>query len=200
MTVYSIFIFNRHCACIYQHIFATGSGNGSQRENSSDMTWQESSKLIYGVIFTLNNITSKLALNNTGSNTLVFKTATYKLHALATATNLRLVLFTSPDVQSQDGLDLLTRFHQQVYCPYVISNPLIRGELSTLDKQQGGYEDYGILDFVPYADAAPQSIHIKESSADKKRRLLKRYEVIGLNDNEVFKTKVDQFLKSGSVL
>jgi hypothetical protein len=91
---------------------------------------EEEAKLVYGVIYSLRSLCSKLSKNKSASSFLAYKTSHYKLHHYSTLSGLRFVLLTDPNVEQQR--DLLHRIYSQCYVEYVIKNPLarVRGSLT----------------------------------------------------------------------
>lgn len=59
MTIHSLYIFDRHCACIYFQ--AWNSTVSETAVGTVDPKTAEDSKLIYGTVFSLKNIINKLS-------------------------------------------------------------------------------------------------------------------------------------------
>lgn len=91
--IHSFHIFDRHCNCIYSRDFGSDHIN---KTNNSD-----ASKLLFGIIYSLKNILSKLAGSDTNTNHLKsFSTSKFRIHFHETATNLKFVLVSDVDVDN----------------------------------------------------------------------------------------------------
>lgn len=114
MTLYSFYIFDRHCHCIYHREFLNDSVN---RENESDI-----SKLLFGVLYSLKNVASKLG-DNSGSNKLnSFSNANYRIHFIETLTNLKFVLVSDNTVDNLQST--LWELYSNYYRNNIVFNPL----------------------------------------------------------------------------
>ncbi|PWN33095.1 uncharacterized protein FA14DRAFT_174722 [Meira miltonrushii] len=123
--VWSLWIYDRHCTLVFHadwsYYHNRGSGNTQNTGNTSSssantldnsnkaggknaiLPLSEQAKLVYGLVFSLRNMTKKLSPQNTedGSNpskeTLhSFSTSTYTLAHLQTLTNYTFVMLTDP--------------------------------------------------------------------------------------------------------
>ncbi|KAI8821933.1 Sybindin-like protein [Chytriomyces cf. hyalinus JEL632] len=150
MTVHSIHIFNKKCECIYFTEWNNAKADASKKDKllleqqQSTTTAEEkdadgdpeTAKLVYGVVFSLRNMASKLS--NQGFST--YKTGTYKLHYFESPAGPKLVLITDPNAPNM--ADTLQSIYASVYVEHVVKNALvkpntpIRNQLfrTTLDK------------------------------------------------------------------
>ncbi|KAJ1497737.1 TRAPP subunit bet5 [Coelomomyces lativittatus] len=141
--IYHLYVFNRHCQCIYFHQFhnspdskfgfSLNSLNG--RLTSMPDELDEHCKLVYGVIYSVRNFVNKLKKEETpplkdsviveNSPYTCFSTSHFKLHFLETLTRMQWVLVTSKDVNNQTIKKLLFSMYQEAYINFVVKNPLI---------------------------------------------------------------------------
>jgi hypothetical protein len=94
--VYSLFIFDRHCNVIYHQ---------SWNKISPDP------KLVFGVVYSLGNIITKLSKEQTS---LSFSTSVYKLNYYASPSSLKIVLFTDLEYSKNILLDIYSIYVE--YC------------------------------------------------------------------------------------
>ncbi|KAK7204544.1 Longin-like domain-containing protein [Myxozyma melibiosi] len=147
MTIYSFWIFDRHCECIYHKDFkrpqrvlrppTLASTTGDTKENAQQqqkrvvssggppkgtgpLTVDDEAKLVFGVVFSLRNMVTKLAGDR--ESFFAFKTSKYKLHFFETQTNLRFVMVT--DVRVEGIRPILEQIYAGLYVEYVVKNPL----------------------------------------------------------------------------
>jgi hypothetical protein len=72
--IYAIYIFDRHCECVYYQRWNGEKGEGTASVTSgslgglvgtSEMRFEEEAKLVYGVVFSIRNMMSKLIVDPT---------------------------------------------------------------------------------------------------------------------------------------
>jgi len=113
----------------------------SQLQKGTNISWQEEAKLIFGVIFSLKNMMSKLSVKPgylsplfyqkvlnfimKSDDLINYKTAQYKLHLYSAASGLKFVLMTNPEAETETR-ELLVQLYQQIYVEYVVKNSLYR--------------------------------------------------------------------------
>ncbi|KAI9321157.1 Sybindin-like protein [Obelidium mucronatum] len=143
MTVYSIYIFNKKCEAIYfkswnspSSLNVSDSSSGQEVDGDS-----ENHKLVYGVVFSLKNMVSKMSAGKPAQEGFIsYKTSTYKLHYFESPAGVKMVMITDRNAESM--LDTLRSIYAKLYVEYVVKNPLakpntpIKNELfrSNLDK------------------------------------------------------------------
>ncbi|GAA5852825.1 hypothetical protein JCM8547_004698 [Rhodosporidiobolus lusitaniae] len=94
------------------------------------LAFDEEAKLVYGVVFSLRNMVSKLS--SRGDETFhSFSTSQYKLHYLHTPTSCHFILITSPMAGSFGPL--LRQLYIGPFAEHVVRNPL-----ASLDTQKSG--------------------------------------------------------------
>ena len=99
MKIQQLYIFDRHCNKIYFQ-----DALGLKKDN-------EDSKLVYGVVFSLRNILSKLVTQPSSEGYFAYTTDMYKLHFYQTPSALRFVLFTGVDVDSLQGQQMMIKLY-----------------------------------------------------------------------------------------
>ncbi|KAK9368948.1 Longin-like domain-containing protein [Lipomyces kononenkoae] len=141
MTIYSFWIFDRHCNCIYhkdykrpyrqlrpRSEFGSQGANDEKKQTNGGgpptgkgpLSVDDDAKLVFGVVFSLRNIVTKLAGEK--ESFFVYRTSKYKLHFYETQTNMRFVMITDLKV---DGIrPILEQIHAGLYVEYVIKNPI----------------------------------------------------------------------------
>ncbi|RPB23983.1 snare-like protein [Terfezia boudieri ATCC MYA-4762] len=150
MTIYSFYIFDRHCECIYikqwhereragAAIRPTTSASttspipdkrvsaGGKQITETDISMrngrlsvQDDAKLIFGVVFSLRNMVRKLSTPD--DNFISYRTNNYKLHYYETPTNLKFVMIT--DVKTNNLRVVLHQIYVNLYVEYVIARNL----------------------------------------------------------------------------
>ncbi|KAJ3278657.1 Trafficking protein particle complex subunit 1 [Borealophlyctis nickersoniae] len=151
MTIYNIYIFDRHCRCIFftewkrrsqQPSLTDGptgpdgaagaaGGGGNQPATGggmvgtggkADIAFEEEAKLVYGVVFSLRNLINKLTPKQGSEGFTSYRTNVYKLHYFETASGLRFILNTDPHMDSMR--DTLRSIYSNIYVEFVTKNPL----------------------------------------------------------------------------
>ncbi|KAJ3105570.1 TRAPP subunit bet5 [Phlyctochytrium planicorne] len=146
MTIYSLFIFDRRCFCIYHlpykvlhpELSGANADGGASRDQlqaaasdfsntfvngTSGENAEEEAKLVYGVVFSLRNVVTKLVTGKPSNEGFIsYKTNVYKLHYYETLSGMKFVLMTDPDCESMR--DTLRQIFGSIYVEYVVKNPL----------------------------------------------------------------------------
>ncbi|KAK9763712.1 Trafficking protein particle complex subunit BET5 [Basidiobolus ranarum] len=136
--IYNLYIFDRHCDCIFYQSWHKQRQSFQSSLSSRDpdltdkMTLNESqepldeeeSKLVYGVILSLRNFANKLSPKQPGDGFLSYRTNTYKLHYYETLSGLKFVLMSDPGVDNMR--EALRQIYGQIYVEFVVKNPLIK--------------------------------------------------------------------------
>ncbi|KAF9575433.1 TRAPP subunit bet5 [Mortierella alpina] len=153
--IYNMYIFDRHCQCIYYHDWhrghtgkapfdqhtdplashPSGGGGGSTTTTTTmtdprqgmNMSLEEEGKLVYGVVYSLRNLVKKLGQSHDGF--IAYKTSHYKLHYYETLTGLKFVLNSDPGVESLQ--QALRQIYTQFYVEHVVKNPLASTSLTS---------------------------------------------------------------------
>ncbi|KAK9469317.1 Longin-like domain-containing protein [Lipomyces arxii] len=139
MTIYSFWIFDRHCDCIFYKDYKRPSRRlqskpevdkdkhrGGPATGTSPLSVDDDAKLIFGSVFAIRNLITKLA--GSKESFFAFKTSKYKLHFYETQTNLRFVMIT--DTEAEGVRPILEQVHAGLFVEYVIKNPLSPAEHS----------------------------------------------------------------------
>ncbi|KAF9341731.1 TRAPP subunit bet5 [Linnemannia elongata] len=148
--IYNMYIFDRHCQCIYYHDWhrghtaktafdthgdplashPSGGGGGGSTTTTTTMTdprqgmnmsLEEEGKLVYGVVYSLRNLVKKLG-KNSQDGFIAYRTSHYKLHYYETLTGLKFVINSDPNVESLQ--QALRQIYTQIYVELVVKNPL----------------------------------------------------------------------------
>ncbi|KAK3828136.1 MAG: TRAPP complex subunit bet5 [Benniella sp.] len=153
--IYNMYIFDRHCQCIYYHDWhrghigrgafdqngdplashhsASGGAGGSTTTTMTDprqgmnMSLEEEGKLVYGVVYSLRNLVKKLGTSHQ-EGFIAYKTSHYKLHFFETLTGLKFVLNSDPGVESLQSA--LRQIYTQLYVEHVVKNPLASASMN----------------------------------------------------------------------
>lgn len=113
--MHSLYIFDRHCSCIFYTPFPAPNPPFPLAEI------METSKLVYGIVFSLQNIVSKLE-SQPRTATFTLDSHAYKMHLLETPSKIRFVLLASP---SENNIDtVLQAFYLTVWVEAVSKNAL----------------------------------------------------------------------------
>ena len=136
--VYSFWIFDKHCNCIYGFEFDSNKKqiNKVVPENKHMIA---KSKILYGLIFSLNSLTTRYHYSNNKepytaieedfdlfpakSDFYKISTGSYNVHTFKTDTGLTFALLS--DLESGESMDLeLQYIYRQIYLNNVVLNPL----------------------------------------------------------------------------
>lgn len=135
MTIHALYIFDRHCSCIYSREYnhKTPSQGTVNKNNDSDMA-----KLLFGIVYSLKNVSAKLGAgqengNNPGDegslfpsslNTLrSFGTGQYRVHFYESLSNFKFALVS--DLSVDNLQPQLWELYSNVFVRHVLQNPLI---------------------------------------------------------------------------
>ena len=116
MTVYNLYIFDRNCTCLYYKQWV--------RNKEAGISQDEEFKLMYGMIFSIKSLLSRLSHKSSKEGFLSYTTSKYKLHYFESATGFKFVLNTDTSVGSLS--DELWHIYSNIYVEYVVKNPLIQ--------------------------------------------------------------------------
>ncbi len=115
MTIFNLYIFDRNCTCLYYKEWV--------RNKQAGISQDEEFKLMYGMIFSVKSLLSRLSHKTAREGFVSYSTSKYKLHYFESATGLKFVLNTDSSVGSLS--DELWHLYSNLYVDYVIKNPLI---------------------------------------------------------------------------
>ena len=116
MTVYNLYIFDRNCSCLFYKQWS--------RNKEAGISKDEEFKLMYGMIFSIKSLISRLSTTSAKEGFVSYATSTYKLHFFETPTGLKFVLNTDTDVG--DVQEILWHIYSKLYVEYVVKNPLCK--------------------------------------------------------------------------
>ncbi|ATY61308.1 TRAPP complex subunit (Bet5) [Cordyceps militaris] len=155
MTIYSIYIFDRHTECIYSKSWLPASVT---RPNSStggpamtapapapgQASASDNAKLIFGTVFSLRNMARKLGGDD--DSFISFRTGQYKMHYYETPANLRFVLLT--DTAAPSMRNVLHQIYINLWVEYVVKNPLSPVEHKGGDGVENELFELGLDQFI----------------------------------------------------
>ncbi|EFJ10441.1 hypothetical protein SELMODRAFT_110731 [Selaginella moellendorffii] len=114
-----LYIFNRNGMCLHYHVWL---------RSLMTLSPQQDQKLMFGMLFSLNSFTAKIdpvssgKENNPPCSFYSFRTNTYKLHFMETASGIKIILLTDPRIG--DLREALMHIYSNIYVEYVVKNPL----------------------------------------------------------------------------
>ena len=114
MTIYNLYIFDRNCSCLYYKEWA--------REKEAGISREEEFKLMYGMIFSIKSLISRLSVTSAKEGLISYTASSYKLHYYETPTGLKFVMNTDTSVGSVQ--DVLRHIYARIFVEYVVRNPL----------------------------------------------------------------------------
>mmetsp|Transcript_5326 Transcript_5326/g.14834 ORF Transcript_5326/g.14834 Transcript_5326/m.14834 type:complete len:157 (-) Transcript_5326:277-747(-) len=130
MVCYNIFFFDRSGQCLYTHEWRRTS---SVKQGCG--TVEDEYKNAFGLFFSLKRLTAALDPSTTSKPSLMglmkigegctfhsFTTNVYKFHFLESASGIKIVLNTSPEVG--DLREVMQTIYSSIYVEYVVKNPL----------------------------------------------------------------------------
>lgn len=133
MVVFSFHIFDRHTECIYSKRWNAVPAPTARPQSGSSVTSNgvpppaprrrndaDDAKLIFGTVFSLRNMTTRLGGEN--DVFLSYRTNTYKLHYFETPTRMKFVMIT--DTKASNMRIVLHQIWANLYVEYVVKNPL----------------------------------------------------------------------------
>ncbi|RLV94122.1 Trafficking protein particle complex subunit BET5 [Spathaspora sp. JA1] len=157
MTIYSFFIFDRHCNCIYNREFThtTQPNNGLINKNNTS----HSSKLLFGILYSLKSIATKLISENQLNSFTLGQS--FRFHFWESLTSYKFVIVTGYDVD--DMQPVLDRLYS-LFVSCVVSNGLSPVEFKWSDDgeklENSGYSVIANNSFVDETDRYLQSLSI----------------------------------------
>lgn len=116
MTIYNLYIFDRNCSCLYYKEWA--------REKEAGISQDEEFKLMYGMIYSLKSLISRLSITSAKEGLLGYTASNYKLHYFETPTGFKFVMNT--DIGVGDIQEILRHIYAKIFVEYVVRNPLLR--------------------------------------------------------------------------
>mmetsp|Transcript_875 Transcript_875/g.1103 ORF Transcript_875/g.1103 Transcript_875/m.1103 type:complete len:141 (-) Transcript_875:3368-3790(-) len=108
----TLYIFNREGNCCFYKEW-------NRKKPSTNL--EEEFKLMYGFIFQLKLFCAKTSVESTDGGFHFYKTSAYKLHFYESASMVKFILLTDPNVG--DMRELLKKFFEY-YTTYVVKNPM----------------------------------------------------------------------------
>ena len=114
MTIYNLYIFDRNCTCLYYKEWL--------RQKEAGISKDEEFKLMYGMIFSIKSLISRLSTKSAKEGLIGYTASNYKLHYYETPTGIMFVLNTDTSVDNIQ--DVLQHMYARIFVEYVVRNPL----------------------------------------------------------------------------
>ncbi|SCU78112.1 LAFA_0A04962g1_1 [Lachancea sp. 'fantastica'] len=118
MALYSFWIFDRHCNCIFDREWTLKTNPSSGTTNSK--LNEDTAKLLYGMVFSLRSISQKLGSKDSFNEIKTIATAKYRAHILCTASGLWFILLS--DLKQEDLSQVLRYLYSEIYVKTVVYN------------------------------------------------------------------------------
>lgn len=134
MAIYSFWIFDRHCNCIFDREWTLSSNSSSGTVNSKQN--DETSKLLYGMIFSLRSVTQKVSKGPGKNDIKSISTGKYRIHTYCTASGLQFILIT--DFKQQSYIQVLQYIYSHIYVKYVAHNMLSPNDFAENENEMKG--------------------------------------------------------------
>lgn len=134
MAIYSFWIFDKHCNCIFNREWTLVANSSSGTVNSKQN--EETAKLLYGMIFSLRSIALKLSKDSTGNDIRSISTGKYRIHTYCTASGLWFVLTT--DFKQQSYSQVLQYIYSHIYVKHITHNLLSAFDLAENESETRG--------------------------------------------------------------
>lgn len=115
MTIYNLYIFDRNCTCLYYKEWV--------RQKEAGISQEEEFKLMYGMIFSIKSLISRLSIKSAKEGLVGYTASNYKLHYFETPTGYKFVLNT--DTSVENIRDVLRHIYARIFVEYVVRNPLL---------------------------------------------------------------------------
>ncbi|KAK0454681.1 Longin-like domain-containing protein [Armillaria borealis] len=153
MTIHSLYIYDRHCACVYYQdwhrtrrpklaveggimpatpVSSASAAMISGPITSTGLSFDEEAKLVYGVILSLRNMVKKLSGRD--EQFVNYRTSAYKLHLFETISGYKFVMLSDPNADSLRFV--LRQIYVGPFLQYVTRNPLV-----SMDSKECGIDN-----------------------------------------------------------
>lgn len=94
MTIYSFYIYDRHCNCVYSREYVPGHELGTVNKNNDS----DAAKLLFGMVYSLKSLAQKLSDSDNYLRS--FSTGHYRVHFLESLSNFKFLLVSDTLVDS----------------------------------------------------------------------------------------------------
>ncbi|ODQ54998.1 snare-like protein [Saitoella complicata NRRL Y-17804] len=122
MTIYEFYVFDRHCECIYYKEWNRRPDRSTPQPSADgNLANHDNAKLLFGVIYSIRNMTKKLS-GQSDNSFVSYRTSKYKTHYYETPSLLKFVLITSPNEANMR--QILHQIFVNLWVEYVVKNPL----------------------------------------------------------------------------
>lgn len=118
MTIFALYIFDRHCNCIYSREYSQTNDLGAvNKNNDSDMT-----QLLFGMLYSLKSLSLKLGGTDSLNLLRSFSTGHYRVHFLETLSNYKFALVS--DLATDNLQANLWELYSNIFVKTVVFNAL----------------------------------------------------------------------------
>ena len=117
MTIFNFYVFNRKGKCLFYKEW-------TRPLNTLSDDPEEEKKLMFGMLFSLKDLSAKLSPNPGSEGLHIVKTNSYTLHHYESLTGMLFVLNTDPDVP--DMYQSLQHVYNNIFIDCVVRNPLFK--------------------------------------------------------------------------
>lgn len=147
MAVHSLHIFDRKGKTLFtKRYFAS-----TQPQSDDTEYLAEQRKLIFGMLFSLRDMTRLLVAENATGALQSMETAASTLHTYETPTGLRFCLYTTPGSQHNRTVQMaLQHIYQKVWIPCVTRSPLYRPTDPNIEETNFGQQVDEFLKVQPW--------------------------------------------------
>lgn len=114
MTIFNLYIFDRQGTCLYYSEW--------KRTHDSGISRDEEYKLLYGMIFSIKSFSVRMSPLDQKDGFQSFTTNKYKMNFYETASGIKILLNTDPNVGSIR--DTLHEIYKTIFVEYVVKNAL----------------------------------------------------------------------------
>ncbi|KAL6452767.1 BET5 Trafficking protein particle complex subunit BET5 [Candida maltosa Xu316] len=155
MTIHSFFIFDRHCNCIYNREYGhTPSSSDTIPGQINKNNDSNSSKLLFGILYSLKTISNKLVDESSINQLKSFNLGQFKIHFYESLSNFKFILITNVEVEELSSV--LFQLYSEYFIKYVVENGLSPVEFS----ETGEYSKINNGRFIEETDKYLQSLSI----------------------------------------
>lgn len=113
MTIYSLYIFNRKWFCVHYQAF--------NRSKSSNLTFTQEFKLVFGLLHSLRGISKKLGTSFANSDNFnAYSTNTYKLTYFESPTGIKFILLTDKHENTENTKKCLQNLYASTFYNFVV--------------------------------------------------------------------------------
>ncbi|CAI5758530.1 unnamed protein product [Candida verbasci] len=133
MTIHSFIIFDRHCNCIYKREYSHELNNNPLSGPINKNNDSNSSKLLFGILYSLKTIASKLIPEDNINELRSFNIGDFRIHFWESLSRFKFILITNKEVNI-DLQSILFQLYSKYFIKYVVENGLSPIEFKYYEK------------------------------------------------------------------